>query len=298
MGMVLAVGLGLMPESEAQVRTDHPRLFVASGALAGLRTRLTADTRFTSTLVGYMNRRRADPTGADTMLRGNYPNQLMLTAAFEALIQPSTLHVTTAKGYLTTLVGIAPDTNLTATRNRLYAIAVAYDWLWDQLTTTERSTTRNAIVTYVNSLAQYFDPAQGLNFIESPSRWANAVALAGAVALANDDTRLDATLTQLLSNWRHSTPHRTSWARGAVIRWLGCTVLRTAASSPTFSGARLQLPRKRGTAPSSKTRRISTLRGQRHAAHGTHWKLLVLGARDLHHGPTVRGFGMVWQWAC
>lgn len=195
--------LGLLQASaaHAEVTTERPRIYLTLAAMPTLQAELPADPGFI--LMKEWMDRRIKYKDAAPMIAGNYPNVLMTEAAFVAAMLPAEpAYTAEARGYLLAIAAIAPDPkgNLTATRDRLLALAIGHDWLHGVLSAGERTTVRDAIVAHEQSLGTLLsDP----NFVSGPSRWANVVALAGAVSIAGDDARLDATLADVLDNWRN-----------------------------------------------------------------------------------------------
>lgn len=184
----------------ADVRTEHPRIYWTPTERDALRTELPDDPAFI--LMQQWMDRRIDEQDAAPQLTGSYPNIILATAAFVAAILPDdTQYADEARSYLTTISAIPPNPggNLTATRNRLYALSLGYDWLHEVLDDDQRTTLRNAIVGHTTAI----DPdASTGNYVSGPSRWANVVTLAGAVAVAGDDARLDDALEEVLGRWR------------------------------------------------------------------------------------------------
>jgi len=186
--------------ARADVTTDHPRIYVGAGQLPALRAELPADPDFI--LMQEWMDRRIQYQDAGPMIEGNYPNTLMTDAAFVAMMLPDDdAYANEARLYLAALADFVPDAegNVFITRNRLLALALGYDWLYDALPPAERTATQDAIFAFTTSLVELLDEP---NFVAGPSRWANVVSLAGALSIANDDPRLDATLDIVIANWQ------------------------------------------------------------------------------------------------
>lgn len=199
--ILCALALGTPTSAAAaDVRTEHPRIYWTPPVLDTLRGELPDDPAFI--LMQEWIDRRIEQQDALPMLTGSYPNIIVATAAFVAAVLPEqTGYADEARAYLDTVAAIVPNPggNLTATRNQLYALSLGYDWLYEVLDAGERTTLRNAIVGFTNAIAA--DASTG-NYVSGPSRWANVVTLAGAVAIAGDDARLDDTLDTVLGRWR------------------------------------------------------------------------------------------------
>lgn len=186
--------------AHADVTTDHPRIYVGLGELPALRAELPVDPDFI--LMQEWMDRRIQYQDAAPMVAGSYPTIIMTDAAFVAMVLPDDdAYANEARIYLATLAGFVPDAenDVFVTRNRLLALAIGYDWLYDVLSPAERTATRDAIFAFTTSLQGLLDEP---NFVAGASRWANVVSLAGALSIANDDPRLDATLDVVLANWR------------------------------------------------------------------------------------------------
>lgn len=204
MAALIAVGVvGHSSVAFAQVRTTHPRIYLSNERRLALRTEGTTN-EILSDLDMWMTRRLtpAGMTAADADMRGNYPDLLVIPAAFTATVLRTPTYITEVRRYLVFLAGIAPDltNDETGTRNRLYSMSLGYDWMYDDLTPEEKTTLQNAIASYVENLATRIDTP---NFVEGTSRWGNVTAFAGALAIHGDDSRLDATLTTILDSWRN-----------------------------------------------------------------------------------------------
>lgn len=186
--------------AHADVTTARPRIYLTPDRLPALRAELPTDPDFV--LMEEWMGRRIENQDAEPMLTGTYPNIVMTEAAFVATMLPDSPQYTTeARIYLAALAAIEADAEnaITATRNRTLALAIGYDWLHDALPPGEAAAARAAIIAHTTSLAELIDDA---NYVSGPSRWANVVALAGAIAVAGEDASLDATLDVVLANWR------------------------------------------------------------------------------------------------
>ncbi len=184
-----------------ELRTAHPRIYLTPERLDELRVSAPGDARFAA-MLAYMQRRVDDPAQATGLLLDTHSFDLMSLAGFVSTIGRDPTYVATACDYVMQLAATPPSSefaDLLRTRNRLYALALGYDWMYADLTEAQRVTARDAIVAYVAALAGYVDDAQ---YVSGPSRWANVVTLAGAIAIHGDDARLDATLATTVGYWR------------------------------------------------------------------------------------------------
>jgi hypothetical protein len=181
----------------AQLRDDRPRVMLTPARLAALQaTGRVGDLR---DLAGYVDRRIANPTATATELAGPYPNVICHASVLVAAVLGSTTYVDAARDFLRQVAAVPPASDGdTGSRNRALCLAVGYDWLHDAIPATERATLRDAIVANVDFTRSYVERP---DFVAGHTRWGNATALAAAIAMRGDDTRLDATLTLAQRNF-------------------------------------------------------------------------------------------------
>ena len=185
---------------EAQIRTEHPRLYFVEGDLERLRAVAGTDARIDA-MSRYMTRQMADTaarTRSTTRIQGG-DYGLMSIAAFVFLVTDRADVGTEAHRYLALLAASDPvAADLLGTRNRLLALAIGYDWLANDLSTTEAAAARAAIVRYVESLSELLERP---NFVVGTTRWAHVTALAGLLAIHHDDDSLDHVLDVVLDHF-------------------------------------------------------------------------------------------------
>lgn len=186
--------------ASAQVIADHPRIYLTKKSLEAVRLSAPTDPAYTE-MPKYMKRRVDNHADALVMAKGNGGYLLMMTAGLVALVSKDKTYIDEAKSYLDAIVGVPPNakTDVLGTRNRLYAMAIGYDWLYAELDAAARKKAVDAIYAYVTSLQDLLDDEQ---FVSGPSRWANVTALAGTIAVHGDDTRLDTVFAATLKRWR------------------------------------------------------------------------------------------------
>lgn len=201
-GLCAAALLGASSAS-ADVKSEHPRIYLTTETVSSLQAELPDDPMFLR-MQDWMDDNVAAP-GVNPSLALAAAFNYMAGAAFVALMRPDEpAYTNEARLWLLTLAQYQPSVDsgnsLNLTRARLYAMAIGYDWLYGVLSPADRTTVRNAIVAFADILD---DTVASGNYVSGPSRWANVVSLAGAIAINGDDARLDDTLETVLSNWRN-----------------------------------------------------------------------------------------------
>ncbi len=184
----------------AQIRVEHPRIFLTPALVATLHVVGNGDADLKA-IADYVDRRFKPDKVAATIseLQGNDPGYVCQPTFFTAAVLGDATHVAEAIQALETLAAIAPSVGYDmGTRARLMCLAEGYDWLVDQLSPADNLAVRDAIVGHVAEIQSYIDAP---DFVSGHSRWGNTTALAGALAIHGDDNRLDATLATVLSNW-------------------------------------------------------------------------------------------------
>ena len=199
----VAVALLAASSASADVRSEHPRIYLTAETVDSLKAELPGDPMFLR-MQDWMDDNVAAP-GVTASLAQAAAFNYMAGAAFVALMRPDEpAYADEARLWLLTLAQYQPNVStgndLNLTRARLYAMAIGYDWLHGVLSSAQRTTVRNAIVAFAESLDE---TVASTNYVSGPSRWANVVSLSGAIAVNGDDARLDDTLETVLANWRN-----------------------------------------------------------------------------------------------
>ncbi len=182
------------------VKKSHPRLFLDQKRLKELQ-RMKGDKDFYR-IVDFVDRACKGKTEYQSRIKGNCPEMVLMPFFFVAMTTEKPQYISFAKRCLQYLLAIPANYgDDTPQRNRLYSLALGYDWLYKFLTPTERTRVANRIIEYLKLLDEKYHFISKPNYVSGHSRWANIVALAGTLAMYYEDKRIKPYFAKIYDNW-------------------------------------------------------------------------------------------------
>lgn len=206
-----------------QVRTGHPRLLVNPDLMTAIRGKAKALADLAAFVKTLAMTRTTDPTDTTTMrletdalvakhLANGLPNDALYIGV-NAYFNPTPLTQAYARQYVESLLAISfPDTdpNDGPPRDRLYALGLFYDWLYDSLDAASRARVRRAILDQIDDLDRRWAFFRQPLSTGGHSRWAQTGGLLALLAIRDDlegDAEADRTkgladLGRIAGTWR------------------------------------------------------------------------------------------------
>ncbi len=202
-----AIGQAGVPEVRIQPTADkfevyagHPRLFFRDTDLPAIRARIRGDfAPEWREMIDHLGRVALSRPPADFAQEPHLKEwSIGRSITFAAVVTGEERYLKWAKAWAAALAAAGPVGNDAAYRGRLQCLAIAYDWLYPQLSPEERRTLADAILAHLNH-AWHF--AARANYIGNHSRWGNFTLAAGLLALVTEQPELREKLLQVRAHW-------------------------------------------------------------------------------------------------
>lgn len=185
---------------ETIIRDDRPRLLFNKSDVERIRATIaTYNLNDFKALSNYAKRRLNDPENA--ILKGDYPSGIVMPVAFAGLISGNNEFIQKAVNYAVLLANVpANNGNDTVQRERLLSMSCVYDWLYDYLSSSQKSIIKNSIISHINHLKYFLDKPL---FTGGHSRYGSVVIMAGLIAVYGEYGDFDGQdlLGKVKDNW-------------------------------------------------------------------------------------------------
>ena len=183
-----------------QVYKGHPRLFFRDTDLPEIRNRIKGD--FKKEWLEMTNELKANSLNLapSDFARSRYLKNWTTgrNIAFAAVVSGEEKYIKWAKEWALALVDTTTDTNDDHSRGRLQSLGIAYDWLFNYLSSDEKLMLQNSIIALVNK-NWYF--VTGVDFTGGHSRWGHSALAIGILSAVSEKPELHKKLMLVRDHW-------------------------------------------------------------------------------------------------
>jgi len=192
------------------IRPDHPRVFITPDRV--LRIQKDYDYQAAKNYVGRMlNRNSAEVNG---YLAAEQCSTMIINICLLILAEPNeTIYFENIKrsvnclevakqwvNYILKNVPVSAGDDIPQ-RNRLLALAVAYDWLYSKYSAAEKKELADKMVEYLDYLDQQYRFFSKPKYVAGHSRRGNIIGFAAVLALYGEDERIKPYYDKIYYNW-------------------------------------------------------------------------------------------------
>lgn len=190
----------IQDKSDYKIYPGHPRLFFRDTDLPTIRQRIKGDFRQEwDEMLSYLQSQTSKEP-ASVFATGRYLKHWTIgrNMTFAAVVTGQWKYIYWAKQWMETLIAAGPVGDDDHYRGRLMSLAVAYDWLYEWLTESEKERIVRAILEHIDK-NWYF--ASDADYVGGHSRWGNYSLFMGLVVLADEKPELKEKLLTVRDHW-------------------------------------------------------------------------------------------------
>jgi len=183
------------------VHARHPRLFFRDTDLPAIRARIGGAYRDEwREMTAHLEKAGLAKAPAEFARQPYLKDwEIVRNITFAAAVTGEDRYVDWAKEWARCLAAAGPVGNDTEYRGRLQCLAIAYDWLHDRLSESERKVLADAILAHIDRAWHFAEG--GTNYVGGHSRWGNFALTAGVLALVSERPDLRPKLLRLREHW-------------------------------------------------------------------------------------------------
>jgi len=181
------------------LREGHPRIYFTADDMPLLQGRMTTSHADQwNSLYGYAERRLSDPAGE--IASQTYPNSPTEGLAFVCLFSGEARFCSHARDILIAMAEMDPTAGGgdTAPRNRMRAMGLGFDWIYDFLSAAQRQTIIDGIKAHVS---EWIDFVENPNFVGGHSRKGNYDIMVALAAIMDEAPEVESILDQVRNNY-------------------------------------------------------------------------------------------------